>query len=153
MQQVLPFQVVRAKTDRVTKPLRVSQMESDASPRRVSRRAQFGRERPPCFGALVRPKPSRLRLGSLPPKPRSVVVYRINLVVEDHVDDDVRDTFVDEDDDADDGSELLDEQVSNVLRSVERETSRANASAHALSTGPNRPMREYNALSAKLEPM
>lgn len=50
MQQVLPFQAVRSKTDRMTKPLRISHIESATSALRVSRRAQVGRERPPVFG-------------------------------------------------------------------------------------------------------
>ena len=67
MQQVLPFQALRAKTDRVTKPLRVSQMESAASPGRVSRRAQVGRERPPVFGRWSAQTPPGSASGSLPP--------------------------------------------------------------------------------------
>gem|GEM_PF-3876465 len=98
MQQVLPFQGFRAETDRMTKPLRVSQMESAASPGRVSRPAQFGRERPPVLGRWSAQRHPRLRLGSLPPILRRADTARD--VDDDSMDDISIDTSVDSERDA-----------------------------------------------------
>ena len=85
MQQVLPFQALRAKTDQLTKPLRVSQIERAASPGWVSRRAQGGRERPPVFGRWSAQNPSGYASGrSRPPCAKTVLPVDI---VDDVADD------------------------------------------------------------------
>ena len=113
MQQVLPFQALRAKTDRVTKPLCVSQMKSAASPGRVSRRAQFGRERPPVFGRWSAQNPLGSASGrSRPPCARVDVHRDIDIFIVIDVRDDKhanaeREQVNDEADDAFDDSLLV----------------------------------------------
>ena len=86
LQQVLPFQAVRAKTEKMTKPLRVSQLENAASPGRVSRRAQGGRERPPVFGRWSAQNPLGSASGRSRP-PCANTMLRLDLV--DEIADDV----------------------------------------------------------------